>query len=138
MLSNKKGCPRKTNVGLDQVSLVPLDWSMEDTQTHAKTCMQACKDVKKQRKLNRWHKASMTSISTSHKAGKGVYQAHQHHRVDHTSNHYRIVTTMLIHIWNEHPDIQANKFKCKVLFACPTLNQCTKHEIGRASCRERV
>ena len=72
MLSNKKGCPRKTNVGLDQVSLVPLDWSMEDTQTHAKTCMQACKDVKKQRKPNRWRIASKASISTSHKVEKGV------------------------------------------------------------------
>ena len=35
MLSNKKGCPRRTNVGLDQVSVVPLDWSTDDTQTHA-------------------------------------------------------------------------------------------------------
>ena len=28
--------------------------------------------------------------------------------IDHTSNHYKIVTKMLIHTWNEHPDIQAN------------------------------
>ena len=35
MLSNKRGCPRRTNVGLDQVSIVPLDWSMDDTRTHA-------------------------------------------------------------------------------------------------------
>ena len=34
---------------------------------------------------------------------------------------------MLIHIWNEHPDMQANKLKCKVSFAFLTLNQCTKH-----------
>ena len=34
-LSDKKGCPRRTNVGLNQVSIVPLDWSMDDTQTHA-------------------------------------------------------------------------------------------------------
>ena len=31
MLSNKRGCPRRANVGLDQVSIVPLDWSMDDT-----------------------------------------------------------------------------------------------------------
>ena len=47
--------------------------------------------------------------------------------LDQTSNHYKLVTTMLIHTQNEHPDIQANKLKCKVSFACPTLNQCTKH-----------
>ena len=35
MLSNKRGCPRRTNVGLDQVSIIPLDWSMNDIQTHA-------------------------------------------------------------------------------------------------------
>ena len=31
----KGGCLRRTNVGLDRVSIVPLDWSMDDTQTHA-------------------------------------------------------------------------------------------------------
>ena len=31
----KGGCPRRTNVGLGQVSIVPLDWSMDDTQTYA-------------------------------------------------------------------------------------------------------
>jgi len=38
ILSNKRGCPRRTNVDLDQISIVPLDWSMNDTQTHAWTC----------------------------------------------------------------------------------------------------
>ena len=33
---------------------------------------------------------------------------------------------MLIHIWNEHSDMQANKLKREVSFACPTLNQCTQ------------
>ena len=33
MLSNKKGCPRRTNVGLDWVSVVPLDWSMDEWHT---------------------------------------------------------------------------------------------------------
>ena len=32
MLSNKMGCPRRTNVDLDRVSVVPLDWSMDDTR----------------------------------------------------------------------------------------------------------
>ena len=31
MLSNKRGCPRRTNVGLDWVSIVPWDSSMDDT-----------------------------------------------------------------------------------------------------------
>ena len=35
LLSNKRGCPKRTNVGLDRVSIVPLNWSMDDTQTHA-------------------------------------------------------------------------------------------------------
>ena len=35
VLSNKRGCPRRTNVGLDQMSIVPLDWIMDNTQTHA-------------------------------------------------------------------------------------------------------
>ena len=46
--------------------------------------------------------------------------------LDQISNHCNIVTTMLIHTWNEQPDTQANKLKCKVSFACPTLNQCTQ------------
>ena len=46
--------------------------------------------------------------------------------LDQTSNHYYIVTTMLIHVWNEQLDMQANKLKCKVSFAYPTLNQCTQ------------
>ena len=29
--------------------------------------------------------------------------------LDQIDNHYKIVTTMLIHTWNEHPNIQANK-----------------------------
>ena len=35
MLSNKRGCPRRTSVGLDRVSIVPLYWSMDDTATHS-------------------------------------------------------------------------------------------------------
>ena len=41
-------------------------------------------------------------------------------------HHYNIETTMLIHTWNEQPDMQANKLKCKVSFACLTPNQCTQ------------
>ena len=47
-------------------------------------------------------------------------------QLDQTNNHYNIVTVMLIHTWNEQPDMQAKKLKCKVSFACPTLNQCTQ------------
>ena len=46
--------------------------------------------------------------------------------LDQTNNHSNMVTTMLIHTWNEQPNMQANKLKCKVSFACPTLNQCTQ------------
>ena len=46
--------------------------------------------------------------------------------LDQTSNHYNIMTTMLIYTWNKQPDMQANKLKCKVSFACLTLNQCTQ------------
>ena len=31
MLSSKRWCPKRTNIGLDQVSIVPLDWSTDDT-----------------------------------------------------------------------------------------------------------
>jgi len=33
MLSNKRGCPRRTNVGLDRMYIVPLDCSMDEIQT---------------------------------------------------------------------------------------------------------
>ena len=77
---NKRGHPRRTNVGLDRVSLVPLDQSMDDIQTNAWTCRKACKDAIKQRKPNKWHKASKACISALHRAGKGVSQPHQHHK----------------------------------------------------------
>ena len=62
----KRWCPRRTNVGLDRVSIIPWDWSVDDIQTRAWTCRQACKDAKKQRKWKGWHKASKASMSTSH------------------------------------------------------------------------
>ena len=37
--------------------------------------------------------------------------------LDQTRNHYKIVTTMLIHTWNEHPDIQVNKLNANHLHA---------------------
>ena len=42
--------------------------------------------------------------------------------LDHTSNHYKIVTTMLIHTWNEHLDIQANKLNVNHLHAQHSTN----------------
>ena len=35
--------------------------------------------------------------------------------LDLTSNHYKIVTIMLIHTWNEHPNIQVNKLNANHL-----------------------
>ena len=42
--------------------------------------------------------------------------------LDHTSNHYRIVTIMLIHTWNAHPDIQAKKVNANHLHAHHSTN----------------
>ena len=41
---------------------------------------------------------------------------------DQTSNHYKIVTTMLIHTWNEYPNIQANKLNANHLHAKHSTN----------------
>ena len=37
--------------------------------------------------------------------------------LDQTINHYKVVTTMLIHTWNEHLNIQVNKNKARYLYA---------------------
>ena len=42
--------------------------------------------------------------------------------LDQTGNHYKIVTTMLINTWNEHPDIQANKLNANHLHAQHSTN----------------
>ena len=39
-----------------------------------------------------------------------------------TGNQYKIVTIMLIHTWNEHPDIQANNLNANHLHAQHTTN----------------
>ena len=42
--------------------------------------------------------------------------------LDQTDNHYNIVTIMLIHTWNEHPNIQANKLNANHLHAQHSTN----------------
>ena len=42
--------------------------------------------------------------------------------LDQTGNHYKIVTTMLIHTWNDHLDIQANKLNANHLHAQHSTN----------------
>ena len=42
--------------------------------------------------------------------------------LDHTSNHYKIVTIMLIHTWYEHPNIQANKLNANHLHVQHSTN----------------
>ena len=37
-------------------------------------------------------------------------------------NHYKIVTTMLIHTWNEHSDIRVNKLNANHLHAQHSTN----------------
>ena len=41
---------------------------------------------------------------------------------DQTSNHYKVMITMLIHTWNEHLDIQANKLNANHLHAQHSTN----------------
>ena len=43
-------------------------------------------------------------------------------QLDQIDNHDKIVTTMLIHTWNEHSDIQANKFNANHLHAQHSTN----------------
>ena len=42
--------------------------------------------------------------------------------LDQTDNPYKIVTTILIHTWNEHPDIQANKLNANHLHTKHSTN----------------
>ena len=42
--------------------------------------------------------------------------------LDQIGNYYKIVTTMLIHIWNEHPNIQVNKLNANHLHAKHSTN----------------
>ena len=42
--------------------------------------------------------------------------------LDQIDNHYKIATTMLIHTWNEHPNIQANKPNANYLHAQHSTN----------------
>ena len=42
--------------------------------------------------------------------------------LDQIGNHYKIVTTMLIHTWNEHSDIQVNKLNANHLHAQHSTN----------------
>ena len=48
--------------------------------------------------------------------------------LDQPSNHYKVVTTMLIYTWNEHLNIQANKNNVSYLYAQHSTNaQYTKY-----------
>ena len=42
--------------------------------------------------------------------------------LDQIGNHCEIMTTMLIHTWNEHPDIQDNKLNANHLHAQNSTN----------------
>ena len=42
--------------------------------------------------------------------------------LDQTGNHYKIVTKMPIHTWNEYPNIQANKLNANHLHAHHSTN----------------
>ena len=42
--------------------------------------------------------------------------------LDQTGNHYKVVITVLIHIWNEHLNIQVNKNNASYLYAQHSTN----------------
>ena len=42
--------------------------------------------------------------------------------LDQTINHYKVVTTVLIHTWNEHLNIQASKNNASYLYAQHSTN----------------
>ena len=42
--------------------------------------------------------------------------------LDQPSNHYKVVTTMLVYTWNEHLNIQLNKNKARYLYAQHSTN----------------
>ena len=42
--------------------------------------------------------------------------------LDQTSNHYKVVITVLIHTWNEHLNIQVNKNNASYLYAQHSTN----------------
>ena len=59
------------------------------------------------------------------KQAKG-YQAKMKRRIkswlDQPSEHHKVVITVLIHTWNEHKNIQANKHKVRYLYAQHSTN----------------
>ena len=77
--TNKRWCPWGTNVGLDQISITSLCWSMDDTlasKTYVWTGKQACKEAYK---ANGWHKQAWQAYHlTDQKMGK-VCTSNRHH-----------------------------------------------------------
>ena len=65
----------KTGVNLYEIVGIRLD----DTSKQGLMHEYVGKHAKKQKKPNKWHKASKASITSSHGVEKGVYQAHQHY-----------------------------------------------------------
>ena len=75
MLSNKRGCPRRTNVGLDRVYIIALDWSMDDMNEQRLmhehvASMQRCIKVRKAKPVAQ---SKQGKHINSHGAEKGVY-----------------------------------------------------------------
>ena len=68
----------KTGVNLHEIVGIRLDDISKQGLMHEHVGNRV-KNTKKQRKLNRWHKAIKASITLSHGAEKDVYQAHQYH-----------------------------------------------------------
>ena len=42
--------------------------------------------------------------------------------LDQPSEHHKVVITVLIHTWNEHKDIQVNKYKARHLYVQHSTN----------------
>ena len=73
MSLDKKGCPRRTNVGLDQVSIVPVDWSMDDISKQRLMYEHVGKHAKRMHKSKESQTGGTKQArqATSHGAEKG-------------------------------------------------------------------
>ena len=81
MLSNKRGCPRRTNVGLDRVSIVPLDWSMDGTSKQRLMHEHVGKHAKRMHRSKESQTGGTNQAwqATLHGEEKGMHQANRNH-----------------------------------------------------------
>ena len=71
-------CISKTSVNLHEIVGIRLNDTSKQRLMHERVGKRV-KMQKRQRKPNRWHKASRASTTSLHEVEKGMYKAHQHH-----------------------------------------------------------